>query len=63
MYGILCATPEERDALRARFHTEDPPRTLGPTQVWTGTHDGQAIAVAAVIAANCASFSHGSGDS
>ena len=23
-----------------------PPRTFGPTQVWTGTHDGQAIAVA-----------------
>lgn len=46
MYGILCATPEERDALRARFHTEDPPRAFGPTQVWTGTHDGQSIAVA-----------------
>ena len=46
MFGILCATPEERDALRARFHTEDPPRSFGPTQVWTGAHGGEPIAVA-----------------
>jgi adenosylhomocysteine nucleosidase len=46
LIGILCATPEERDALRARFHTEAAPRVFGPTQVWTGVHGGERIAVA-----------------
>ncbi|WP_304175617.1 5'-methylthioadenosine/S-adenosylhomocysteine nucleosidase [Phenylobacterium aquaticum] len=46
MYGILCATPEERDALRARLRTDPTPQRLGPTEVWTGDHDGQPFALA-----------------
>ena len=46
MYGILCATPEERDALRGVLHTDPVPQVFGPTQVWTGDHDGRPFALA-----------------
>jgi adenosylhomocysteine nucleosidase len=46
VYGILCATPEELDALRARLELPLEPEVHGPTQVWRGTHDGQEIALA-----------------
>lgn len=46
MYGILCATPEERDALRARLRTDAEPTHFGPTEVWTGDHAGRPIALA-----------------
>ena len=46
MYGILCATQEELDALRARLELGLEPETHGPTQVWRGTHDGAGIVLA-----------------
>ena len=46
MYGILCATPEELDAVRARLELPLEPQTHGPTQVWRGTHEGVEIALA-----------------
>lgn len=46
MYGILCATPEELAALKATLHTDPEPQLLGPTTVWTGRHEGEAIVVA-----------------
>jgi adenosylhomocysteine nucleosidase len=45
-HGILCATPEELDALRERLQVGPEPRTFGPTLVWTGHHDGHDIALA-----------------
>lgn len=46
MYGILCATPEELDALRARFALASQPERHGPTQVFRGRRDGVEIALA-----------------
>jgi adenosylhomocysteine nucleosidase len=46
MYGILCATPEELAAVRARIVPDGAPRRFGPTEVWTGEHEGQAVALA-----------------
>jgi adenosylhomocysteine nucleosidase len=46
VYGILCATPEELEALRERLRPEPIPQTFGPTQVWTGAHEGQPFALA-----------------
>ncbi|CAN7263940.1 5'-methylthioadenosine/S-adenosylhomocysteine nucleosidase [Phenylobacterium sp. LjRoot219] len=46
MYGILCATPEELDALRARLTLAPEPESHGPTQVWRGEHDGAEIVLA-----------------
>lgn len=46
MYGILCATPEELEALRAVLHVEPQPQTFGHTQVWLGHHEDQPIALA-----------------
>lgn len=46
MYGILCATPEELDALRARLRLALEPEIHGPTQVWRGAHDGADIVLA-----------------
>lgn len=46
MYGILCAVPEELEALRARLTLNPEPEIHGPTQVWRGTHDGVEIALA-----------------
>jgi adenosylhomocysteine nucleosidase len=44
--GLLCATPEELDALRGRLHVDPEPQMFGPTRVWTGRHDGHDIALA-----------------
>lgn len=46
MYGILCATAEELVALRARLEIDPKPRSHGPTEVWTGRHDGAEIVLA-----------------
>ncbi|MDP3855639.1 5'-methylthioadenosine/S-adenosylhomocysteine nucleosidase [Phenylobacterium sp.] len=46
MYGILCATPEELSALRARLAVDPTPQVFGPSRVWTGVHDGEAFALA-----------------
>ena len=46
MYGILCATPEELAALQARLSVSAQPVAYGPTQVWTGTHQGADVALA-----------------
>jgi len=46
MYGILCATPEELDALRARLHLAPEPELHGPTRVWRGAHAGAEVVLA-----------------
>ena len=43
MIGILCATPEEVAAVRARLDLAPAARTHGPTQVWTGRHGASDI--------------------
>jgi adenosylhomocysteine nucleosidase len=45
-HGILCATPEELEALRERLDVGSTPQVFGPTRVWTGRHDGHDIALA-----------------
>lgn len=46
MYGILCATPEELAALRARLDVDAEPTRHGPTSVWRGKHRGRRLALA-----------------
>jgi adenosylhomocysteine nucleosidase len=46
LYGILCATPEELHALRARLTLALEPEAHGPTKVWRGSHDGAEIVLA-----------------
>ncbi|MDP3175017.1 MAG: 5'-methylthioadenosine/S-adenosylhomocysteine nucleosidase [Phenylobacterium sp.] len=46
MIGLLCATPEELPALRARLSAEPAEGRFGPTRVWTGEHAGQPFALA-----------------
>jgi len=46
MFGILCATPEELAALRARLEIEAAPERHGPTRVWRGSHAGEALVLA-----------------
>ncbi|THD83284.1 MAG: 5'-methylthioadenosine/S-adenosylhomocysteine nucleosidase [Phenylobacterium sp.] len=46
MYGLLCATPEELAALRARLHLDPKPEVHGPTRVWRGRHDGEELVLA-----------------
>ena len=46
MFGILCATPEELEALRARLRLALDPEVHGPTSVWRGEHDGGEIVLA-----------------
>lgn len=46
MYGILCATSEELAALRERLELEPRPEVHGPTRIWRGRHDGEALALA-----------------
>lgn len=46
MIGILCATAEELAALTARLALDPEGEAHGPTQVWTGRHGGQALALA-----------------
>jgi len=45
VYGILCAVPEELEALRARLTLDPEPEVHGPAQVWRGEHDGARIAL------------------
>jgi adenosylhomocysteine nucleosidase len=45
-HGLLCATPEELDALRERLDVGSTPQVFGPTRVWTGVHGGREIALA-----------------
>lgn len=46
MYGILCATTDELDALRARLELDARPEPHGPTQIWRGRHEGRDLALA-----------------
>jgi adenosylhomocysteine nucleosidase len=46
VYGILCATTEELDALRARLQLALEPERHGPTQVFRGEHDGRELVLA-----------------
>jgi adenosylhomocysteine nucleosidase len=46
LYAILCATPEELDALRDQLHLDPAPERHGPTEVWRGVHHGAPIALA-----------------
>jgi adenosylhomocysteine nucleosidase len=46
VYGILCATTEELEALRARLELVLEPETHGPTRVWRGRHEGQDLVLA-----------------
>lgn len=46
MYGVLCATPEELDALREQLHLDPEPQVYGPTKVWLGRHEGAPVALA-----------------
>ena len=45
-FGLLCATPEELAALRARFHLDPKPEVHGPTRIWRGRHDGEELLLA-----------------
>jgi adenosylhomocysteine nucleosidase len=45
-FGILCATPEELAALRAHLHLDPTPEVHGPTRVWRGRHEGEALVLA-----------------
>ncbi|MDB5494917.1 MAG: 5-methylthioadenosine nucleosidase / S-adenosylhomocysteine nucleosidase [Phenylobacterium sp.] len=46
MYAILCAIPEELDALRARLTLHPEPPVHGPTRVWRGRREGVEIVAA-----------------
>jgi adenosylhomocysteine nucleosidase len=46
VYGILCATAEELAAVRERLHLGATPQVHGPTQVWTGRHEGADLVLA-----------------
>ena len=46
MYGILCATVEELDALGARLELAPEAEAHGPTRVWRGRHEGCDLALA-----------------
>ena len=46
MYAILCATPEEMNALRGVLHTESEPEIHGPTRVWRGRFGDEQIVLA-----------------
>jgi len=45
MYGILCATPEEVDAVRGRLALSSA-KPVGPTALWTGEVGGQPVVLA-----------------
>jgi adenosylhomocysteine nucleosidase len=46
MHAILCATPEEMDALRGVLHADPQPEIHGPTKVWRARHAGEAVVLA-----------------
>lgn len=46
MLAILCATPDEIDALRGVLHSDSEPEIHGPTRVWRGHFGGEPIVLA-----------------
>ena len=46
MHAILCATPEEMDALRGVLHAEPLPEIHGPTKVWRARYDDEPVVLA-----------------
>lgn len=46
MYGILCATPEELDAIGEKLLIDPSSEIHGPTRVWRGLHDGEELVLA-----------------
>jgi len=46
MFGVLCATPEELQALRARLKLEAEPEVHGPTRVFRGAHGATPVVLA-----------------
>ncbi len=46
MHAILCATPEEMDALRGVLHADLQPEIHGPTKVWRARFAGEAVVLA-----------------
>jgi adenosylhomocysteine nucleosidase len=46
MIGILCATPEELEALRARLHVDVSAERRGPTRIFHGAHGGETFVLA-----------------
>lgn len=46
MLAILCATPDEIDALRGVLHSDPEPEIHGPTRVWRGSFRGEPIVLA-----------------
>jgi len=46
MLAILCATPDEIDALRGVLHSDPEPEVHGPTRVWRGRFGDEPIVLA-----------------
>ena len=46
MHAILCATPEEMDALRGVLHADPQPEIHGPTRVWRARHGQEPVVLA-----------------
>lgn len=44
--GILCATPEELEAVRDQLRLDPEPELHGPTRVWRGRHAGHDLVLA-----------------
>ena len=46
MHAILCATPEEMDALRGVLHADLQPEVHGPTRVWHARYGDEPVVLA-----------------
>ena len=46
MHAILCATPEEMDALRGVLHADLEPEVHGPTRVWRARYGDEPVVLA-----------------
>lgn len=46
MFGVLCAIPEELEALRAVLPLDPQPTRHGPSEVWTGSWAGRPLCLA-----------------
>jgi len=46
MHAILCATPEEMDALRGVLRADRQPQTHGPTKVWRARYGDEPVVLA-----------------
>lgn len=46
MYGIMCATPEELIALRARLNVSPRAKSHGATRIWPGHYRGRELSLA-----------------